>query len=322
MLPLPLRPLCRRCLRVRRSIVRDEHEAEDITHNVFAKLVTAIHRYEPARCRCGLDPARFAQCRARPSARPAPDPVRGGPHDRRGSRAGRLRPLAVAREPFTACLQDQREVLVLRHIAGLSPSEIARRIGKTESSVHGLHHRGREPFRLHCGSSTQLPSSPARRLGDRLPPRSEPPRGQSPGPRPTAGRYGRAAARRDALGERLMLERLPAAGLERHGQRAGPLRRGLAEEARIAGRPRCRGGSARPSPETPRGHSQSLALVIDSLDSEAFQKSGMRRLTTIHVLYRQERRKPYVSARGGRAIARASPRPACGSCDRGAIRPS
>jgi RNA polymerase sigma-70 factor, ECF subfamily len=34
-------------------------------------------------------------------------------------------------------------VLVLRHIAGLSPSEIAERIGKTESSVHGLHHRGR-----------------------------------------------------------------------------------------------------------------------------------------------------------------------------------
>ena len=30
-----------------RSIVRDEHEAEDITHNVFAKLIGAIHRYEP-----------------------------------------------------------------------------------------------------------------------------------------------------------------------------------------------------------------------------------------------------------------------------------
>jgi RNA polymerase sigma factor (sigma-70 family) len=30
-----------------RTIVRDGHEAEDITHNVFAKLITAIHRYEP-----------------------------------------------------------------------------------------------------------------------------------------------------------------------------------------------------------------------------------------------------------------------------------
>jgi RNA polymerase sigma-70 factor (ECF subfamily) len=38
---------------------------------------------------------------------------------------------------------DQREVLVLRHIAGLTPVEIAQRLGKTESSIHGLHHRGR-----------------------------------------------------------------------------------------------------------------------------------------------------------------------------------
>jgi RNA polymerase sigma-70 factor, ECF subfamily len=33
--------------------------------------------------------------------------------------------------------------LVLRHVAGLSPREIAERLGKTEASVHGLHHRGR-----------------------------------------------------------------------------------------------------------------------------------------------------------------------------------
>ena len=38
---------------------------------------------------------------------------------------------------------DQREVLVLRHIVGLSPTEIANTLGHTESSVHGLHHRGR-----------------------------------------------------------------------------------------------------------------------------------------------------------------------------------
>ena len=29
------------------SIVRDEHEAEDVTQQVFAKLMTAIARYEP-----------------------------------------------------------------------------------------------------------------------------------------------------------------------------------------------------------------------------------------------------------------------------------
>ena len=34
-------------------------------------------------------------------------------------------------------------MLFLRHVIGLSPPEIAQRLGKTESSVHGLHHRGR-----------------------------------------------------------------------------------------------------------------------------------------------------------------------------------
>jgi RNA polymerase sigma-70 factor (ECF subfamily) len=38
---------------------------------------------------------------------------------------------------------DQREVLVLRHVVGLSPVEIADTLGKSESSIHGLHHRGR-----------------------------------------------------------------------------------------------------------------------------------------------------------------------------------
>ena len=37
---------------------------------------------------------------------------------------------------------------MLRHIAGLSPVEIARRIGKSESAVHGLHHRGRGAMQL------------------------------------------------------------------------------------------------------------------------------------------------------------------------------
>jgi len=51
------------------------------------------------------------------------------------------------REALGQLPDDQREVLVLRHIAGLSPGEIADRLGKTESSVHGLHHRGRGALR-------------------------------------------------------------------------------------------------------------------------------------------------------------------------------
>jgi RNA polymerase sigma-70 factor (ECF subfamily) len=39
--------------------------------------------------------------------------------------------------------EDQREVLILRHLAGLTPVEIAATLEKSESSVHALHHRGR-----------------------------------------------------------------------------------------------------------------------------------------------------------------------------------
>jgi RNA polymerase sigma-70 factor (ECF subfamily) len=38
---------------------------------------------------------------------------------------------------------EQRQVVILRHVVGLSPGEIADRMGRTESSIHGLHHRGR-----------------------------------------------------------------------------------------------------------------------------------------------------------------------------------
>ncbi len=126
------------------SIVRDEHDAEDITHNVFAKLITAIHRYEPRE-------VPFAAWILRVSRNAALDHLRARRQipfeevrtsDEGHEQVGFDRSRSL-REAFRRLPHDQREVLVLRHIAGLSPSEIARRIGKTESSVHGLHHRGR-----------------------------------------------------------------------------------------------------------------------------------------------------------------------------------
>jgi RNA polymerase sigma-70 factor (ECF subfamily) len=127
-----------------RSIVRDVHEAEDITQNVFAKLITAIHRYEPREVPFAawiLRVARNAALDHLRARRQIPfEEVRTSDdgHEQLGFDRSQSLRAALQRLP-----QDQREVLVLRHIAGLSPGEIARRLGKTESSVHGLHHRGR-----------------------------------------------------------------------------------------------------------------------------------------------------------------------------------
>ena len=54
---------------------------------------------------------------------------------------------STLREALATLPDDQRQVIVLRHLVGLSPGEIAGRLGKTEPSIHGLHHRGRGALR-------------------------------------------------------------------------------------------------------------------------------------------------------------------------------
>jgi RNA polymerase sigma-70 factor (ECF subfamily) len=126
------------------SIVHDQHEAEDITHTLFAKLMTKIQRYEQREVPFAawiLRVARNAALDHVRARRAIPcDEVRTS--DEHGDEAAieRGASLRTALEQLPA---EQREVLVLRHIAGLSPGEIAERLGKTESSIHGLHHRGR-----------------------------------------------------------------------------------------------------------------------------------------------------------------------------------
>jgi RNA polymerase sigma-70 factor, ECF subfamily len=132
------------------SIVQDQHEAEDLTQNVFAKLMVVLPRYEPrdvpffawilrvAR-NIALDHVRQRRAIPFEDVREDEDShdTEAGPNDVDSERLSTLK-AALATLP-----EEQREVVFLRHVAGLSPGEIADRLGKTESSVHGLHHRGR-----------------------------------------------------------------------------------------------------------------------------------------------------------------------------------
>ena len=127
-----------------RSIVRDEYDAEDITQTLFAKLSSALSRYEPRSVPFSAWILRVARNLALDHLRA----VRAIPYEEvRGvdsladdysfERAHALQ------DAFAALPHDQRQVLVLRHVAGLSPREIARSLGKSEGAIHGLHHRGR-----------------------------------------------------------------------------------------------------------------------------------------------------------------------------------
>jgi RNA polymerase sigma-70 factor (ECF subfamily) len=126
------------------SFVRDHHEAEDITQDIFVKLVKGIGKYEPREApfaawimrvarNAALDHLRSRRAIPTEEVRVADD---GRAHT--GLRLSRDLRRALEQLP-----EDQREVLILRHVAGLSPVEIAATLEKTESSVHGLHHRGR-----------------------------------------------------------------------------------------------------------------------------------------------------------------------------------
>ena len=130
------------------SIVRDEHEAEDLTQHVFTKLLTVLPRYEPRDVPFSAWILRVARnvavdhLRARrpiPTEDPRPASV---PADPTVSEHGRS-----LREALGELPDDQRQVVVMRHLVGLSPTEIAQRMGRTESSVHGLHHRARGALR-------------------------------------------------------------------------------------------------------------------------------------------------------------------------------
>jgi RNA polymerase sigma-70 factor (ECF subfamily) len=151
-------------LRYVTSFVRDSHEAEDITQNVFAKLMTAIKKYEQREVPFDawiLRVARNAALDHLRAKRAIPtEEVRLVDTGRAQTSLDRGRALRQALEDLP---EDQREVLVLRHIVGLSPVEIAGTLDKTESSVHGLHHRGRRTLRAslaELGAAPVVAASP------------------------------------------------------------------------------------------------------------------------------------------------------------------
>jgi RNA polymerase sigma-70 factor (ECF subfamily) len=123
-----------------RTIVRDHHDAEDVTQQVFAKLISAISKYEQ---------------RGTPFVAWLLRMAHNGPGDiTSGDEPERARSLHAA---LASLPEDQRQVVVLRHVLGLSPVEIAQQLGRTNSSVYGLHHRGR---RALCAELERLDSAP------------------------------------------------------------------------------------------------------------------------------------------------------------------
>jgi RNA polymerase sigma-70 factor (ECF subfamily) len=146
-------------LRYVNSVVHDLHEAEDITQNVFAKLITAMDKYEERAVPFTawiMRVARNAALDHLRARRAVPtEEVRVAGTTEADSNLERGLDIREALEELPT---DQREVLVLRHVIGLTPVEIAGTLAKTESSVHGLHHRGRRALRGALESREAVPA--------------------------------------------------------------------------------------------------------------------------------------------------------------------
>ena len=126
-----------------RSIVRDDHEAEDVTQHVFANLMTTLGNYDER----GVP---FLAWLLRIARNVAIDHIRANrmlPTDTVfGADASSVTDLHQSETVLVALASlpdEQREVVILRQVVGLTPEEIADRLGRTEGSIHGLHHDGR-----------------------------------------------------------------------------------------------------------------------------------------------------------------------------------
>ncbi len=143
-----------------RSIVRDDYEAEDVTQHVFAKLMTTIVRYDDR----GVP---FFAWLLRMARNVAIDHLRANRLtpteeviDPTQSSGADLERAETVRGALATLPDEQRQVVLLRHLVGLTPCEIADRMGRTESSVHGLHHRGRRALQREL---SRLESAPLTR---------------------------------------------------------------------------------------------------------------------------------------------------------------
>jgi RNA polymerase sigma-70 factor (ECF subfamily) len=145
-----------------RSIVKDDKEAEDLTQHVFLKLITAICKYDDR----GVPFSGWLLRLARNVAldhlrrrRPTPaEEVFGADSTTDESALHSSRSLRAA---LVALPYEQRKVVVMRHLVGLTPPEIALEMGRSESSIHGLHHRGRLALQQELRRLDSAPSTVA-----------------------------------------------------------------------------------------------------------------------------------------------------------------
>jgi RNA polymerase sigma-70 factor, ECF subfamily len=129
-------------------VVHDAAAAEDIAQEAFLAAVRALDRFDRRRpfgpwlhrivVNRAIDHARARELRREVALAETPADDRGAPGDHDGIVA------ALAALP-----PDQRAAIVLRHLLGYTPGEIARLLGLPRGTVNSRLRRGLDAMRAH-----------------------------------------------------------------------------------------------------------------------------------------------------------------------------
>ena len=144
------------------AIVRDEHDAEDITSEVFARLPRALTHYKVSATPFAAWLLRVARNAALDHLRAQRSVPRAEVHARTDvaeQQAGER--LAGLRSALESLPEDQRQVMLLRLVAGLTPGEVAERLDRSVDAVHALQHRARRRMRTELTQAGWAPTAVA-----------------------------------------------------------------------------------------------------------------------------------------------------------------
>jgi RNA polymerase sigma-70 factor (ECF subfamily) len=143
-----------------RSLVGDEHDAEDVTSEVFARLPRALTHYQVSAAPFAAWLLRVARNAALDHLRAQRSVPRAEIHARGAVvEASARERLAGLRSALEALPEDQRQVMLLRLVAGLTPGEVAERMDRSGDAVHALQHRARRRLRIELAKAGFAPAS-------------------------------------------------------------------------------------------------------------------------------------------------------------------
>jgi RNA polymerase sigma-70 factor (ECF subfamily) len=149
-----------------RTIVWNTWDAEDVTQDVFVKILTGLGQYDPGRASFSAWTLRVARNAAIDHLRRHRVGVAWGEVDQRASSddAGQKCGESL-RQVLAELNHHQREVLVLRALGGFEPSEVAGYAKATRGSINTLYHRARLAARdrlraIDAGPSTRKVTKP------------------------------------------------------------------------------------------------------------------------------------------------------------------